>query len=952
MASTSQGDRQLLDDAQNGHVFQSAWIQRVLRNKHIVVIGDSVQRGVYKDLVCALQFDRLLDQDTELKLKGEESFLNDRLVFRTELTNGTNFEEVREYQSEHCTHLVQFYFTTRCYNYTIETMLREFAKEPPDVVLMNSCLWDISRYEKDNATAELMYRKRLTMLLDKMRQVLPPTSQFIWLCTPPVASKIGGGFLLKEIQFMEESMRVAILEANYYCAQIVASYGFDVLDLHYYLRAVVKYRSEKDGVHWNPIAHRHITDLIIAFLHDSWGISLPQEAVDKFKITNLMLDLKHFNHAGIPDFVEPMVASLGEIADHRRPNEPERSMWLGWIVFLALLDDATSLLDVCGRGAKSIDSAPILSIRVRNSTDSPADESFRETICANTSTSTVTISYSTQFGLSVTTAFDFRKELRLWRVTTLGEQDVLSPAASIFCFVDRFSPEEVLGATSISSLRQKKNVAKVKDADEWLAAVSRQLDVRIRPELLGRLFGGGIEKFCADTDGVLIGSDDLQLASPPAIDLTGDDDDAQWLEPRQSNLSALRQCASMTRDVPTANEWSFAQRRRCSCVLPVCIPWLPCGWKLCKSEAAAGLSSSTYKCGVKSCRPCALFRFEVFFRRSAIDQLVSPKPQAALVNCPPSCTLLFNWLAACVGHQPQMRAVTCAPSSSPTRRRHIFCGCKRSERNATAACMSLLSALLVACALADDQWMTMTGGRCLLPYLGTPLFCQAATFTELKRDMKHSHIVYKYGGHNYQDCVTPAIANVFYGLIGLCFVTLSTAFGAFVLNAVGPRRGFFKWLRRNTILEVCTVILCVAVVSVTYVVSTMVEQLQRDTANDPAAVEVRFSQGFFLIVSSGFAAIAATATSLFSTLRATQRKRKDKRNLITTHPLRSSATQRPQASSPVATVESGGKDNPLAIFEQYLDAVADPPSSDDDDVCSTTDMDVALVPTGDKRAQP
>jgi hypothetical protein len=107
--------------------------------------------------------------------------------------------------------------------------------------------------------------------------------------------------------------------------------------------------------------------------------------------------------------------------------------------------------------------------------------------------------------------------------------------------------------------------------------------------------------------------------------------------------------------------------------------------------------------------------------------------------------------------------------------------------------------------------------------LGTPLFCQPATFTEIKGETKHAnHIIYKYDGHRtsfflsafipcmfvfpseYVDCVTPAIANVFYGLIGLCFVTLSTAFGAFMLNTVGPRRGFFKWLRRNTILEVCT----------------------------------------------------------------------------------------------------------------------------------------------------
>jgi hypothetical protein len=50
---------------------------------------------------------------------------------------------------------------------------------------------------------------------------------------------------------------------------------------------------------------------------------------------------------------------------------------------------------------------------------------------------------------------------------------------------------------------------------------------------------------------------------------------------------------------------------------------------------------------------------------------------------------------------------------------------------------------------------------------------------------------------------------------------------------------------------VVSVILCVAVVSVTYVVSTMVEQLQRDTSNDTATVVVSFSQVMSFILHTG-----------------------------------------------------------------------------------------------------
>lgn len=103
------------------------------------------------------------------------------------------------------------------------------------------------------------------------------------------------------------------------------------------------------------------------------------------------------------------LASLSDICIARRANAFERSMWLGWLALLVWLKGAVGLLDVCGKGAKFTDSVPILSVQVRNSTIDPADESFRQTVCANTSTSTVIISYSTQVGLSVTAAFDFRK---------------------------------------------------------------------------------------------------------------------------------------------------------------------------------------------------------------------------------------------------------------------------------------------------------------------------------------------------------------------------------------------------------------------------------------------------------------------------------------------------------------------------------------------------------------
>ena len=78
--------------------------------------------------------------------QGEESFIGDRLVEGGHLTNGKGYREVREYVQPYI--LVRFYFVTRAYYSYTETILTDlYLGEKPDVLIMNSCLWDISRFE-------------------------------------------------------------------------------------------------------------------------------------------------------------------------------------------------------------------------------------------------------------------------------------------------------------------------------------------------------------------------------------------------------------------------------------------------------------------------------------------------------------------------------------------------------------------------------------------------------------------------------------------------------------------------------------------------------------------------------------------------------------------------------------------------------------------------------------
>lgn len=62
-----------------------------------------------------------------------------------EMNNGTGYREVRQFRSDH--HLVRFYFVTQIYSSYMRNVLEDFrCGLKPDVVIVNSCIWDISRY--------------------------------------------------------------------------------------------------------------------------------------------------------------------------------------------------------------------------------------------------------------------------------------------------------------------------------------------------------------------------------------------------------------------------------------------------------------------------------------------------------------------------------------------------------------------------------------------------------------------------------------------------------------------------------------------------------------------------------------------------------------------------------------------------------------------------------------
>lgn len=79
---------------------------------------------------------------------------------------------------------------------------------------------------------------------------------------------------MPQIEHKAPQLRYDVIEANFYSGTLADAYGMDVLDLHFQFRFSLHHRM-KDGVHWNAVAHRKITSLLLQHAAEAWGVILP-----------------------------------------------------------------------------------------------------------------------------------------------------------------------------------------------------------------------------------------------------------------------------------------------------------------------------------------------------------------------------------------------------------------------------------------------------------------------------------------------------------------------------------------------------------------------------------------------------------------------------------------------------------------------------------------------------
>lgn len=264
-------------------IFFNENVRELLESKKLIVIGDSIQRSVYKDLICLwTQQDSRYLSEQELRAKGELSFLGDKLLqggkLEGKMVNGVDYREVRQFSDGKVS--FKYYFVTRSYSEHMMSILNELKTFQPDVIVMNSTFWDLHHYGDSDMS---QYRENLATLLDQIKEAFPPRMLFIWNAALPLAERCKGGFLRKGFLTIPIDK---IKTANKFAWMATSSQNKVYLDLFTELKDKDTFQQAEDGIHWGMRAHRKISNLILTEICKAWNWKIPDLPIHVAKHSN------------------------------------------------------------------------------------------------------------------------------------------------------------------------------------------------------------------------------------------------------------------------------------------------------------------------------------------------------------------------------------------------------------------------------------------------------------------------------------------------------------------------------------------------------------------------------------------------------------------------------------------------------------------------------------------
>jgi hypothetical protein len=191
------------------------------------------------------------------------------------MSNSTSFKEHRTYNHKDTSTSVEFYFITRIWNDYMLDVLKQMEVNPPDILIINSALWDLHRYGR---WADEQYEKNIQKAASRLEDVMTTGEDtgsrlLIWSMSLPVDSKSRAGFVDRDYTGTVGS---SVYAANQTAKAVMRRHKAEVVDFYYFFKKQVHHRV-RDGVHWDRIAHRRITNyLLILIANHFYGKDHPK----------------------------------------------------------------------------------------------------------------------------------------------------------------------------------------------------------------------------------------------------------------------------------------------------------------------------------------------------------------------------------------------------------------------------------------------------------------------------------------------------------------------------------------------------------------------------------------------------------------------------------------------------------------------------------------------------
>lgn len=274
-------------------IWSSEQAARLLKNRHIVFLGDSVQRCCYIDF-CQLLKNNDTVPDGEFKQGHKTSFgpgerqNSARSEGSKAELNSFSYFQLRNYVNEANNTRLDYYFMSRCFSeYVIEVFEKEIAPSKPDLVVMSCMFYDMSKHHY-GPNAGKMYLENLYRLKHTVERL---GIKFLWRETTPLGEEAYGGFMQRKKKCNDTLGRVVKLREDIpifceYLEEFWTSHNFEYLAVHDYFKSFPEER-EKDDIHWKPFAHRVLSFMMLTKFRRMWGIPRLQ-----FTVLPEMLEIK------------------------------------------------------------------------------------------------------------------------------------------------------------------------------------------------------------------------------------------------------------------------------------------------------------------------------------------------------------------------------------------------------------------------------------------------------------------------------------------------------------------------------------------------------------------------------------------------------------------------------------------------------------------------------------